>query len=285
MKITINNIIPFEVWQKKVKDRKYLRPVFLLDDYLKKNISDELVGFYLHGSLASLDYVPGYSDLDAIAIIRKEKRLSKKKMKQINKFPFLIDLLQHHPVSILEEKEMENYTRADLPVSLFEKAVALGRSRLQLTFDVKDFGARKLLEEFSQQFENWDFKNYQPKSALELKFFLSMVQLLPALYLQAKTKKWGKKKDSFQRAKGDFDREWEIIEKATQARSIWRYSPIFSPRVQDFLLRIPNLERLVWLYGKFLMPIPQEIKKIMDSQMVKEAHNLTQAMIRKINEK
>lgn len=283
MKITITNIIQFDVWQKKVKDRQYLRPVFLLNDYLKKIISDELVGFYLHGSLASLDYVSGYSDFDAIAILNNKSPRLGKVIKKINRFPYLIDILQHHPVSLIKKTEMLDYQRNDLPVHLLEGAVALGKSPLELTFEIKDFDFQTTFDEFYEYFKNCYQKKYQPRSAQDLKLFLSQIQLLPALYLQAKTKKWVDKKESFQKAKKDFGREWEVIEKATRVRNIWRYSPVFSEKIQNLLLKIPNLERLAWIYGKFLMPIPSEVKKIMGPNMVEETFILAEEMVKKIN--
>lgn len=283
----ISGIIPFEDWKKRAGKDLYLRPIYLLDEYLRKNIKDELIGFYLHGSLASLDYVQGYSDFDAIALVNEEaledhhkRRNFKKKMAEINRFPFLMDILQHHGITLIRNGENEEI---DFPIELFKGVVALGESSLEPKLFSANFDSKKILVDFCNYFKNYFLKNKKLKSALDLKSFLSMVQMLPALYLQAKTGKYINKKSSFGEARNDFGEEWRVIEKASQVRKIWRYSPVFSAKMQDLLLKIPNLERLAWFYGKFLFLTPKEVKKIIGPEIIKEAFLLAESIAEKIN--
>jgi hypothetical protein len=280
----IYSINSFDKWKAEAKDSPYLRPVFLLHEYLKNNISDELLGFYIHGSLATLDYIKGYSDLDAVMIINDEisdnkKKVLEKQIKIINRFPYLIDVLQHHKITILHSSELLKYDRTDFPPVLFESSVALGNSRLTLEIGAAEVDYKKAFLDFYNSFRN-NFSK-ENRSSLDLKAFLSFLQLFPAIYLQAKNNEFIGKKESFHEAEKYFKEEWEIINVASNIRREWNYSPIFSPFVQNVLLRIPRLERIMWFFGK-LMPVPARIKKILGEGFKEKSFKLIELMKNKL---
>jgi hypothetical protein len=278
MKIIISNINSFDEWKDRTKDSQYLRPIFLLHEYLKKNISDELLGFYIHGSLASLDYIKGYSDFDAVMIINDEisSRTLKNKLRRINNFPYLIDILQHHGITILKSSELLRYNRIDFPFFLFEKTLALGNSKLRLEIETAGIDYKQAFEDFYKFFRgNFNGKNRSP---LELKAFLSIIQLFPAIYLQAKNNKFIGKKESFEEARKDFKKEWGVIDIASKVRNEWNYSPIFPDIIQNILLEIPNLERVMWFLGKFVLPVPRRIRIMLGDNYSQRSFELIELM-------
>src|SRR3989338_6120551 len=54
------------------KDHGYLQPVKELQEYAGKKLADDVKGCYLHGSLATNDFVKGWSDCDTLLVIGKE---------------------------------------------------------------------------------------------------------------------------------------------------------------------------------------------------------------------
>ena len=102
-KLEINKGVPF------------LRPLAEFRDYIANNFNrDELIGAYIHGSLGTYDYIEGYSDFDAILIIKgsvlendEKIKTLKKKITKLNTFLYLLDPLQHHNLFIISELDMK----------------------------------------------------------------------------------------------------------------------------------------------------------------------------------
>ena len=61
----------FDIKNYKKSDFEYLRPLDELKDYAEKKLKGNALGFYLHGSLATKDYIKGWSDVDTTIIISK----------------------------------------------------------------------------------------------------------------------------------------------------------------------------------------------------------------------
>jgi len=67
------------------KDVRYRQNVIDLLDYFENNLSWAFKGFYLHGSLSTLDYVKGSSDCDTFGIIRQEVSSSTESLLKLRK--------------------------------------------------------------------------------------------------------------------------------------------------------------------------------------------------------
>lgn len=52
-------------------DRNYLLPVVQLKEFARRELSEYLEGFLIHGSIATLDYSKGWSNLDTYLIVSK----------------------------------------------------------------------------------------------------------------------------------------------------------------------------------------------------------------------
>ena len=179
---SVDDIMDFAVWKEKAGDSPYLRPIFAMHEYVSRNLSNELIGFYFHGSLRTLDYIQGYSDFDSFAIVRKEMVtqaeklwLFRRKMRSTNNLLFLLDILQHHGVAIITELDLLHFPQAysPVPVALFDFATALGKSSTHLKFYERGSKLLSLhtLWGFCHSFRSAYLQNHQPKSAFDFKLF------------------------------------------------------------------------------------------------------------------
>ena len=103
-------------------DSQYLFPLIRLKKYVNENLREFLVDFLIHGSMSTLDYSMGWSDLDTLVIVKKEILRYPDKLINLRKhimtiLPelYAIDPLQHHQFIITTEKAMLNSSYAILP--------------------------------------------------------------------------------------------------------------------------------------------------------------------------
>jgi hypothetical protein len=96
-----------------------------------------------------------------------------------------------------------------------------------------------------------------------LKLYLQSVLLLPTLYLQAKGVRVYKR-DSFALACPQFSEEaWRIVEKASQIRSMGTQKALLSPRIDDFLARLPNPWLASLVHRKLRNQVPTEVRLVL----------------------
>lgn len=214
----------------KKADTDYLRPLNDLKNYADGNLKHYLSGFYLHGSLATKDYIKGWSDVDTLSIVSKETIDSpedltelRNRLYNIRYFFYKIEPLQHHGSIIISEYDLDNYCQAYFPVQIFNYAKSFWDDR------VNDFRVRncsnEALEKLFWFVDYFRRLNIQKKSNLgsyDTKTLLHSITLFPAMYLQAK----GilvYKKFSFDIAKKDFRKDsWKIINNVSSIRSNWK---------------------------------------------------------------
>ena len=215
----------------KKSDSGYLKPLKDLKSYANGDLRQFLLGFYLHGSLATNDYVKGWSDVDTLAVISKEtienpKNLLKLRdeLYRMRHFFCRIDPLQHHGSIIVSEYDIENYCQPYFPIAIYNYAKSFFKNEDVGQFRVRDSSSESIRRLF------W-FVNYFRKSIIEKRFnlgsydtkvFLHSVTLFPAMYLQAKGINVYKK-FSFDLAKKEFDKRiWSPIDKISSIRKKWR---------------------------------------------------------------
>jgi predicted nucleotidyltransferase len=206
------------------KDPIYLEPVENLTNDLKR-VKDLLVGLYLHGSLASGDYIKGYSDVETLVIVKDSTLQNKKKLKQLRSalykaryHLYQIDPLQHHGHFIIAESDLLSYPESILPLAALKHAkTLLGKS--SISFHIKN--SKEDTKEHLEYFLNY-FKSHPATYSLyEKKFFLHGVSLLPSLYLQYVDKPIYKK-ESFAKIKKHFSKELlEPIFEVEKIRNTW----------------------------------------------------------------
>jgi len=211
------------------KDFEYLKPVIELKDFANDSLRDFVVDMHIHGSIATRDYVKGWSDLDTLIIIKKgvindAELLAelRKILYKSKKYFYLVDPLQHHGHMAVTEYDMGYYCQAFFPLVLFDYSKSVFGSKY-LNFGVRDDKAERMgrFHAFSGYFKSLYSGRIKSMGCYELKFLLHMISLFPTMYLQAKGMHVYKK-FSFGIAKRDFSKsEWNPIEAATGIRSRW----------------------------------------------------------------
>jgi hypothetical protein len=212
----------------------YLGPVLGLDRFAKRALKPDLAGFFLHGSLATLDYSRDYSDLDTLMVLKRGTvteaghlaaflRRYRRSLTLLYRF----DPLQHHGHIVVTEIDLAFYPNLFFPLPVLEYARSLGGAWGRLAVRYRDDRAEMRAEfrRVCDVFAHRAADDYRPGDAYALKEFLSELMLLPALYCQC-TGNPCYKRFSFGRARRDFSAgEWRVIEEATRVRSVWRYGP------------------------------------------------------------
>ena len=217
--------IKFKTWNSSLKD--YNSAIKKLRIKLKK-MQSLISNFYIFGSLATLDYVKDWSDLDAMILVRKEVFISPKKLVEFRKLAlslrsvlYEVDLLQHHGFAIITEEETSLYNPIWFPPMLFDYSVSMYPSK-KVSFDIREYDSDKKTYFLNYVDTIKHFCSKRPSDLFDLKFFYHTMLLVPTLYLQAKGKHVSKKV-SFDIAKKDFDKdEWSVIESISKIRSNWK---------------------------------------------------------------
>ena len=129
----------------KIEDKKYLKPLFDLQKFSNRYFKDMLEGFYLHGSLASMDYIRNWSDLDTFMVIKKETLLEpnqlnelRKRSIQSHKFLYRIDPYQLHGHLLISEFDLNYYPQIYFPSVLLNYSKSFFYKEPPLTFCQRD---------------------------------------------------------------------------------------------------------------------------------------------------
>jgi len=274
---------------------KFLRPLFQLRDYLQKHFSkEEVFDFYVHGSLSTMDYVEGYSDLDTLVIVRKEviedpKWLIefKRRLARSRTFLYLVDPLQHHGHFVITEYDMKAYPEPFFPLELFKFTTRLTDFSNNLTFYVREAAAELgyIFKFWIEYFSNPYKYGFRKNDAFSIKQFIQSVLLMPTIYYQFKTGKYLYKKYALKLAKSDFDvKTWSIVEKASKVRQnclFKSYYPYWLRKIVGLYCH-PALLHLI--HRKFDRNNAQRMLTIMGPNMLNDALGLIKQMLEKIND-
>lgn len=226
------------------QDASYLQPVLKLKNFVNSHIKDNVVDFLIHGSIATLDYVKGWSDLDTLLVVNSktiEDPISlvvfRKNLLSAHDYLLEIDTLQHHGFIFCTEFDLDHYFSHCLPIEVLQQSKSLiknsnfkvkyNRSKLNSMkfFEDKVFTLKKAFEDGVLLHHPYKgqhlLENYgNPNAMYQMKYFLSVLMSLPILYLDALGTPCYKN-ESFGKIKKTFENEWEIIEKASLIRSMW----------------------------------------------------------------
>lgn len=229
------------------RNNKYLEPILELQKYVHEYLYQYTHSVILHGSMASLDYVKGWSDVDIIYVLKnktlKYLRNVREHFLQLEDFLYRIDPQQHHGIQYITERDLQYYPDTFYPHNLYREAKSLFGPACRLTFNVRDTSGscHNLFESIYQRIKlaykndvlehhglNGVYlqENYtNPDCMYQLKYYLSLLMLLPVVWLNI-AGIFCSKKDSFTYAKVFISEEnWEIIEKASLVRSRWNSIP------------------------------------------------------------
>lgn len=230
------------------EDFSYLKPVLELKKFANEKLGEYLADLHIHGSIATGDYVKGWSDLDTLIIIRKSALSNSSSLLKLRdllykskKYFYKIDPLQHHGHMIITETDLDYYCQTFFPLVLFKYSKsAFGEKCFNIK--VRDSRAENIdrFSSFVRYFRNLRFNKIFSMGSYDVKFLFHMVTLFPVMYLQAKGIHVYKK-FSFAMARTDFDENlWEPIEAVSEARKKWK-----APREMPFIWTVSGINPLL----------------------------------------
>jgi predicted nucleotidyltransferase len=223
------------------KDLGYLKPVRELKKFANEKLAEHLADLHIHGSIATGDYVKGWSDLDTLIIIRKSSLENPKMLAELRdllyaskKYFYKIDPLQHHGHMAVSEHDLDYYCQAFFPLILFKYSKSAFGVK-SLNAKVRDSRTENMerFSSFAHYFRNLHLSKAYSMGSYDLKFLFHAVSLFPTLYLQARGIHVYKK-FSFGIARKDFDDGlWDPIDAVTHIRKKWK-SPANMPMIGAF---------------------------------------------------
>ncbi len=262
---------PFNISEYNKEDKDYLKPVEDIKKIYSKCLKKYSLGFYIHGSFATKDYVKGWSDADTLLILKKSafnKPLNLLEIRDVlynlRENFYGIDPLQHHGVMIITEFDLNHYPEAFLPVDALKHSKSLGGNDRAMSFNIRDSKEEVMakLNWVADYFKNLDVGKI--KKSYDLKFMLHLMTLFPALYLEAKGK-YMYKKFSFDIAEKDFSEEdWKPIKYAENLRNKWKIEGKM-PFI-NYLSKINPL--LAYRLNSFYIDMAGGIRNKIDSEII-----------------
>ncbi|MEK9186422.1 MAG: hypothetical protein AAB885_02430, partial [Patescibacteria group bacterium] len=180
------------------KKTPYFSTLVKLSKLAKTELAPYIKTFFVHGSLATMDFVPKFSDLDTLVILKKETCSNPEKLQEFReklvrarKLLQEVDPLAHHGFIFCAEQNLDYYPQHYLPVAVLKYAKIL-HGVAKLTFRVRD-SREEAKENFYHYYnifqditKTGQITNKHGSELYKFKWFVSMLLLMPSLYLQAK---------------------------------------------------------------------------------------------------
>ena len=251
-----------EIDHKKYKD-PFLLPVLDISDFIQEKSHSYIKHFILHGSLATLDYIPGWSDFDSIAVIRSEILESPSDMMRLRSICTTIESMikkidnhQHHGIHFITEKDLLMYPDTYLPTQLFKESVSLF-DNIELSGEKRDskqeqidrlnsiyqtlkgaYGSGTLRHHAYKGVYMMDnFRNYK-NSMYQMKYFMSVISLLPSYFMNIKGE-YLTKPESIEACRNTVSKKnFEIIDVSSKLRERWNVNPVVSNEIPPAAMEI-----------------------------------------------
>lgn len=203
--------------------------------------------FLIHGSCADLNMVPGWSDFDAIGILksvslsRENRYQTFETCQKIDKMMRALDPYQHHGIHFVHEKEMASFPNLYLPIDLLKdakcllgnKSIAVGNVDSSRQERARFRGIVKTLKKASEtgvlrhhaKDGKYLLENYEdPNTMYQLKYLMCVVMLLPTLWLNLQGS-YCQKSESYELIRKYFSGEdLEFLEACSSVRFGWKKS-------------------------------------------------------------
>ncbi len=177
---------------------KYAPILTELKKYFEKNLKKEVASLIVHGSVATMDWAEGFSDLDTFVLIRgsvcgnpEKLETLRKKISAVRGLLKKADPLEHHGFIFCNEANLNYYHQRFMPVEVFRYAKVLS-GKNKINFHIRD-SRREDLENFEHYYQIFKdiaatgrITNKPGSPKYQLKWFVAMLLLMPSVYLQAK---------------------------------------------------------------------------------------------------
>jgi hypothetical protein len=220
---------PYKAWlEGGGRDIRY-RPVHALRRLVEQQGAVFFKRAIVHGSIATLDDTPGFSDMDLAFVVRASVLKDPDQMLRLRKltaeiliFTYAFDPFMHHGPFYISEIDLAWYPEAMFPPVLFGYGVDLldNSTAVEIWSRPSEDVTDRFLEMFEDFFRQWPSDPFVLKDGYDLEWLLGNAMILPALYLQSRTGSFRYKRDTFALAEKNFlPEEWEPIRTATELRA------------------------------------------------------------------
>lgn len=211
------------------KDKNYLNPLKRIIKYLNEEIKDDLIGFYLHGSLATMDYVKGYSDVDTFMVIERTTMQSPYRLVKLRnnclklyKMFFSIDPIQHHGILAVTFFELNFFSQGYFPLVLFQYAKSLLKGKgheLKIIERDSKIDRNNLYWKMISTIRGWHQQDIKSPNMYELKSRCQYLLLTPIVFLQTKDI-FLYKRDFFDKFR--INKKDDLLNRISQMRNQWQ---------------------------------------------------------------
>lgn len=288
----------YEIFQEEPymeRDSKFFRPLLLFSKFSTQKVQSYVKGLFLHGSLSTMDYVKGWSDVDTLCILSGETILDSRNMLRLWKFFsslmrffYAIDPFQHHGVMIITEIDMDYYPQTYFPLVIFQYSKIICPKEVEsLSFCERPskMEAYNEIERICKAILRKGEKGAVFPNIYNFKLFLHSILLIPTLYLQTKGI-FCYKRHSFQHARKYFGRDdWSVIEISSYIRQKWpdlRISPNIIGRLYAQLGPNPYLYRYIHLLEDHVKMLDYQLSI---PRIIRKAKVLATSILKKISKK
>ncbi|MGE8127418.1 hypothetical protein ACQKQD_10600 [Methylobacterium sp. NPDC080182] len=175
------------------KDEAYRSAVAELTLWARSDLAWAFEHLSVFGSMATLDYVRGSSDIDLFGILKREVVDSpdailrlRKSLKNLWPFLYRTDPLQHHGILIFGPADIDFYSQADFPLVVLKYALTMvGEGGRKIVVSERDSAFERLYayNTVRQYFRSLAFHGV-PHTAFHYKLFVNTFLLFPAFALQ-----------------------------------------------------------------------------------------------------
>jgi len=248
--MNVKRINPININAFLQNDVEYLRPIEKLYELVNGHLKSYLSYFFVIGSMATMDYKKGWSDLDTFMVVKDSVVKDPEQLHRLRQIAFdawsniflKITPLQHHGFIVITESDLDDYTSKFMPPAVFDSALSLldgSEEYIKFNTSFEDrtsivTGLNSRINVYEDAIKTGVFKHH-PKDGKYLKAhfmdsddsmyqlfcFLGYIMMIPSLYMTGIGESCYKR-DSFKLAKCAFSHSsWSLIEKASYIRSEW----------------------------------------------------------------
>jgi|SaaInlStandDraft_5_1057022.scaffolds.fasta_scaffold09960_3 predicted nucleotidyltransferase len=237
---------------------KRLRVFLKIKDIINFNLTLEGVFFFMHGSYA-VGGVTNFSDIDLGVIVSEdisleEVRILRGLVRKILNFIYSVDPLMHHGIDVFFTQDFINYDESILPVDTLKRSIALNNKCAFKIFTNDCVSVLSAKNKLVKQCES--VLSYESTlinlSSYKLKCLISVVLLIPVLFIQAETGVFLCKRRSIERFREKYKNKFPLlaIDMATDLREAWN--------VPAYVGIIRNTAS----YIDFIFPVLRNIQRI-----------------------
>lgn len=223
-----------------------------------KKLSDFISVFLIHGSFATKDFLPQWSDLDALIILNDKTFENTENLKYVYKtlrkmalLCYKIDPLAHHEFEFLTEFDLNHYPQYMFPLAIYDYSILLsGKSEFDIILRADNGEKIQRLSDFVNYFHDKIANSDFSRNKYSWKNDLSRAMLWPSLLLQAKNI-FIYKKYSFSKAKNEFKNlDFSPIDEASSIMREWKNANFLKYYPNIFLNLLPYRlnQKMVYLY-------------------------------------